>query len=1027
MPIIAVAAVALVGIVAAAAVAFALRGGSDDDGGSPPAAGDGGGPSVGGGGSPPAQAALTALDCEPGTGTAYEVGENQSLRSLGEVPWEKLAAGDTVRIHWRAEPYREKFMIRGQGTADAPIVVCGVAGPKGELPVIDGKDAITPAGLGTPFSGNGEPRGLIHLTVGRNDTWGYKPQYIVIQGLHIRNAFHEYTFTNAAGKKVAYSENAAGIFVERGEHITVRGVELEGNGNGFFVASGDSEEVLSRDILLERSRIFGNGTVKVAADRHHNIYTEAVGMVFQFNDIGPLRSGSMGSALKDRSAGTIIRYNRIEGGARTLDLVDAQESWVLTTKLPEYRRTLVYGNLMINGPVGASNMVHYGGDSGLPEINRKGTLYFYNNTIVVRANLEGPNARYRTALFDAETSEETIEAWNNIIDVRPATSGSEATQLTWMRHQGTLKLGLNWATPGMFEWRDDKAPPQGGISGLNKVIGDKAGPGFVDEGSGDYAIASGASAAREGEDLRDVPRSLGAALDFQYVHPASGQERAGDAGLGAFPAGGAASTGSAGSTPPPASASPAAGSSSGSGASKSGPIDFGSARPNGWSGSLQYLGKGPNGHDNGKRSDCTGAGSGTPAVLCVRAGASRGGNGTAASPFPTINAAIQAARPGDVIQVAAGEYRENVAAGEFTNPADTYFSLLGGFSDDFRQRDASKFRSVIDGQGKGPAVRLHLHSDNSTTLDGFRITRGVGLGKTSEDGNGAGGGVFVEFTGNGEVLISHNEIYGNATAGFNDENRGGGIHTDAVDYDGSKPVIRIEDNVIHNNQAGRAAAINATGRDIVILRNMVDANTAHSDHGGGIYISTVVRADVRDNVVRGNQIGKTVNYGWGGGIFIGGGPAALQGNIVTGNYAPTNGSGVFWDEGAKGTMKDDLIFNNGCSSDERPGTALYVDGGAAPSEVSAENLTIAAHNCPFRTGAAILVEAGSKLVVKNSILWDNTDDFATLDNGKFTIENSITKSSGKGNKNADPQFVDPASGNYRLKSGSPASGRGAYP
>ena len=343
------------------------------------------------------------MACEhTGSGKAYEVGPGQSLDSLGKVPWDTLVAGDTVRIHWRAEPYREKFFLRGKGTKDQPIVVCGVAGPAGELPIIDGQNAITRPGLPTPNSGAGEPRGLIHITLGAADPWGYKPQYIVIQGLHIRNAFHENSFTSASGKVVNYTENAAGIFVERGEHIVVRGVEIEGNGNGFFVASGDSEEVLSRDILLERSKVYGNGTVKVAADRHHNIYTEAAGMVFQFNDIGPLREGSGGAALKDRSAGTVIRYNRIEGGSRTLDLVDAQESSAMTKNLPEYRTTLVYGNILINGQVGSSNMVHYGGDSGVPEITRKGTLYFYNNTVAVSANQEGPNARYRTALFDAD-------------------------------------------------------------------------------------------------------------------------------------------------------------------------------------------------------------------------------------------------------------------------------------------------------------------------------------------------------------------------------------------------------------------------------------------------------------------------------------------------------------------------------------------------------------------------------------------------------------------------------------------------
>ena len=974
----------------------------------------------------PALAALNPLACEhTGSGTAYEVGPDEAMKSLGEVPWEKLAPGDTVRIHWRPEPYREKFLLRGQGTQDQPIVVCGVAGPAGELPVIDGKDAVARPGLPYPFSGNGEPRGLIHITLGASDQWGYKPKYIVIQGLHIRNAFYENSFTSSTGKKVAYTENAAGIFVERGEHIVVRGVEIEGNGNGFFVASGDSEEVLSRDILLERSRIYGNGTVKVGADRYHNIYTEAAGTVFQFNDIGPLREGSGGGALKDRSAGTVIRYNRIEGGARTLDLVDAQESYPVTKDLPQYRTTLVYGNLLIAGPGGASNMVHYGGDSGVTDVYRKGTLYFYNNTVVVRANQEGPNGRYRTSLFDASTSDETIDARNNVVVVEPGTPGSKPTELAWMRDEGKLKLGVNWATPGVFEWRGDGPPFKGGITGLDRVLGDKNnGPGFADEASGDFALASGAAAAGAAEPPHDVTVKLGATVDFEYVHPASGRPRSSVADLGAFAASGTGSSNGGNKVTGPTGAGPTVPGTSNSVPSANGPTVSGSAKADGWTGPLQYLGKGPNGYDNGNRSACTGARAGSPSVLCVKTGGN--GRGTAAAPFGAINAALGAARPGDIVQVAAGTYAENVAIGKLNNPAQTDVTLLGGFSDDFSSRDASKFRSVIDGKGTAPAVQLHLESKGKTVLDGFRITGGRGLGNNSENGNGRGGGLFVEIIGGGEVLLSHNEVYGNKTNGLEDESRGGGIYTSALDWDGSKPTIRIEDNVVHSNQAGRGAGINVSGRHAVILRNVVEANRAHSDHGGGIYISTAT-TEVADNVVRGNEVGATVKYGWGGGIMIGGVPATLHGNVITGNYAPTNGSGVFWDEGAKGTMREDLLFNNACPSEERSGTALYIDGGEAPSVVTIEHVTIAGHNCRFAApaGAAILVEAESRLTVKDSILWDNTREFQTLLKGRFTVETTISKESGNGNKPADPQFVDPAKGDFHLKQGSPAIGAGA--
>ena len=76
-------------------------------------------------------------------GVDYEVGPGKKLAALAEVPWEKLAPGDVVAIHWRAEPYREKFVLCARGTAERPIVVRGVAGPDGARPVIDSTKPIS--------------------------------------------------------------------------------------------------------------------------------------------------------------------------------------------------------------------------------------------------------------------------------------------------------------------------------------------------------------------------------------------------------------------------------------------------------------------------------------------------------------------------------------------------------------------------------------------------------------------------------------------------------------------------------------------------------------------------------------------------------------------------------------------------------------------------------------------------------------------------------------------------------------------
>lgn len=43
--------------------------------------------------------------------TTYEVGPGKPLASIGAVPWHTLRAGDTVLIHARATPYKEKWVI----------------------------------------------------------------------------------------------------------------------------------------------------------------------------------------------------------------------------------------------------------------------------------------------------------------------------------------------------------------------------------------------------------------------------------------------------------------------------------------------------------------------------------------------------------------------------------------------------------------------------------------------------------------------------------------------------------------------------------------------------------------------------------------------------------------------------------------------------------------------------------------------------------------------------------------------------
>ncbi|MCU0225700.1 MAG: right-handed parallel beta-helix repeat-containing protein [Acidobacteria bacterium] len=411
-----------------------------------------------------------------------EVGPGRPYTSIGAVPWESLQPGDQVLIHWRQEPYREKFVIARQGTATAPIVVRGVPGPAGERPVIDGNGATTRLALDTW----NEERGVIKVG-GASIPPDTMPRWIVIEGLEVRGARPPYGFTNDAGAASSYAANAAPIFVEKAEHLVIRNCELHDGGNGLFVAS--SGATVSREILVEGNYIHGNGNAGSAYE--HNSYTAAIGIVFQYNRYGPLAPGAAGNGLKDRSAGLVVRYNWIEGGNRQLDLVDAEDSSLIAAD-PSYRQTPVYGNVLIE-PDGAGNrqIVHYGGDSGNAAGYRKGTLFFHNNTVVSRRT-------DRTTLFRLSTNDERADARNNVV----YTAAAAGSSLSLVDVSGVLDWSHNWARPG---WRlsFDGAPQAVFHDDGTTVTG--AAPGFLDEAGEDFRLRRDAA-------CRDAGRALDPAV-----------------------------------------------------------------------------------------------------------------------------------------------------------------------------------------------------------------------------------------------------------------------------------------------------------------------------------------------------------------------------------------------------------------------------------------------------------------------------------------------------------------------------------
>ncbi len=445
----------------------------------------------------------------------YHVGPGQTFNSIGALPWTTFAPGDIVYIHWRAEPYREKILISNSGAPDRPIRIRGVPSETGLLPVIDGENASTSSQFKFPYPGTAS-RGLVVVSRSQDQVDGYKPKHIEIDGLELRNAAPIYTFLDEQGAATPYRPNASSVFVERGENISIINCIITGSGNGLFVASSDSEAFQARQILIQGNEIFGNGNAN--SDREHNLYTEAIGITFQFNRMRPLRAGALGNNLKDRSARTVVRYNWIEGGAQQLDLVDPEGSYTQALADPGYRSTFVYGNVFINEPTSAS-VVHYGGDSSVTDIYRKGTLHFYHNTVIFRSD---QTLRWRVALLRLDTNDESADVRNNILYNLAASPGAPLSEMSLMQTYGQANLGVNWVSDGWLPARTG-VPFEGTLTGTEFLL-TGTDPGLASVATGDFSLKPGSvSVDKATARAAAVPEEF--EVTQQYLPHARGAER----------------------------------------------------------------------------------------------------------------------------------------------------------------------------------------------------------------------------------------------------------------------------------------------------------------------------------------------------------------------------------------------------------------------------------------------------------------------------------------------------------------------
>ena len=424
----------------------------------------------------------------------YSVGPDQDYKTPITVPWDELAAGDVVEIHPSDQPYRVKWVLCVAGTAERPIVVRGLRDADGKRPVIEAEDAITPPRLVY----NGGSRSLLKIGMASvpADTM---PEHITLEGLHFRGAREGTLYYGRTGRG-AYVGNAAGLFIEKGRHITVRDCRFTDNGNGIFVAAQ------SAHLTFENCEIEGNGNV--GSIYEHNVYTSSVGIEFAGCYLGPLAEGARGNNLKDRSAGLVVRNCWIEGGNRQLDLVDAEDApWL--SREPSYRETWVVGNVLVEFEPRLNNqLIHYGGDSGREAGYRKGRLRLWHNTIISK--------RPKATVLRLSTGDETADLRRNILY-----TVNGGAHLAILDDLGRVEMQDNWIRRGWKRSFGSRA----GVFTIDGTTEDTH-PGFVDLDARDVRLQSDGSAAlAAARQVDELPWQAEPGVQHEFRFPAGYEYR----------------------------------------------------------------------------------------------------------------------------------------------------------------------------------------------------------------------------------------------------------------------------------------------------------------------------------------------------------------------------------------------------------------------------------------------------------------------------------------------------------------------